>query len=65
MALSQLSAWEPLHYFEALKEPRFEDFVITYRSEKRYQYLGNGYTHEEIKPDGNTAWYFDDPFCKV
>lgn len=54
-----------LHYFESLDEPRFEDYFITYRSKNRYQYLGNGYTQEEIKPDGNPVWYFDDPFCKV
>ena len=54
-----------LHYFEALATPRYEDFEITYRSANRFQYLGNGYTHEEIKPDGNAVWYFDDPFCKV
>ncbi|KAM0431515.1 hypothetical protein ACHAPT_005493 [Fusarium lateritium] len=54
-----------LHYFEALSEPRFEDFLITYRSKNRYQYLGNGYTQEETKPDGNPVWYFDDAFCKV
>ncbi|KAF4463141.1 cyclohexanone monooxygenase [Fusarium albosuccineum] len=54
-----------LHYFEAPKTPRFEDFIITYRSKNRFQYSGNGYTQEEIKPDGNAVWYFDDAFCKV
>lgn len=54
-----------LHYFEALKEPRYEDYRITYRSGNRYQYLGNGYTKEEMRLDGNAVWYFDDPFCKV
>ena len=50
-----------LHYFEALKEVRYEDYNITYRSNNRYQYLGNGYTAEELNPNGNPVWYFDDP----
>lgn len=54
-----------LHYFEALKTPRYEDFEIAYRTKNRYQFMGNGYTEEEMKPDGNPVWYFDDPFCKV
>ncbi|KAF7556347.1 hypothetical protein G7046_g6330 [Stylonectria norvegica] len=37
-----------LHYFKALKDPRYEDYRITYRSKNRYQYLGNGYTKEEM-----------------
>ncbi|KAJ9501902.1 hypothetical protein H2202_002864 [Exophiala xenobiotica] len=53
-----------LHYFEALDRPRYEDYNISYRSNNRYQYLGNGYTHTEIDPNGNAVWYFDDPFCQ-
>ena len=54
-----------LHYFEALSTPRYEDFDIGYRTKNRFQFFGNGYTEEEIRPDGNPVWYFDDPFCKV
>ncbi|KAK5989781.1 FAD-binding monooxygenase moxY [Cladobotryum mycophilum] len=54
-----------LHYFEALKDPRYEDFDIVYRSKNRFQFMGNGYTEEEVRPDGNPVWYFDDPFCKT
>ncbi|KAH7336483.1 cyclohexanone monooxygenase [Rhexocercosporidium sp. MPI-PUGE-AT-0058] len=50
-----------LQYFEALKEVRYEDFNITYLTNNRFQYFGNGYTHNEIDPDGNSTWYFDDP----
>lgn len=53
-----------LHYFEAMNRPRYEDYSITYRSANRYQYLGNGYTENEIDPDGKAVWYFDDPFCQ-
>jgi hypothetical protein len=54
-----------LHYFEALKTPRYEDFEIIYRSGNRYQYFGNGYTVVETEEDGNPVWYLDDPFLKV
>jgi len=27
--------------------------------------MGNGYTHNEIDPEGNAVWYFDDAFSKV
>lgn len=53
-----------LHYFEAMDRPRYEDYIITYRGDNRYQYLGNGYTQTEIDPNGNAVWYFDDPFCQ-
>ncbi|RVX67223.1 hypothetical protein B0A52_08657 [Exophiala mesophila] len=49
-----------LHCFEALKEPRFEDFQIEYVGDgNRFQYLGNGYTQTELNVDGNPVWYFD------
>lgn len=54
-----------LHYFEVLKKVRYEDYDITYRSENRFQFMGNGYTETETDPDGNPVWYFDDPFTKV
>lgn len=47
-----------LHWFEALKEPRWEDFDITYEG-NRFAYLGNGYTAAELDPEGNAVWYFD------
>ncbi|OAL32683.1 hypothetical protein AYO20_07841 [Fonsecaea nubica] len=55
-----------LHYFEVLAEPRYEDFVMTYRDSgsgsgggNRFAYLGNGYTHAELDEDSNPVWYFD------
>ncbi|PKY06945.1 FAD/NAD(P)-binding domain-containing protein [Aspergillus campestris IBT 28561] len=50
-----------LQYFEALKDVRFEDFDISYISDNRFQYFGNGYTETELDPEGNSTWYFDDP----
>jgi hypothetical protein len=54
-----------LHFFELLKEVRWEDYDIKWRSGNRFQFMGNGYTWEEIKPDGDPVWYFDDDFVKV
>jgi len=54
-----------LHFFEMLKNVRYEDYEITYRTENRFQFMGNGYTECEISPDGDPVWYFDDPFTKV
>lgn len=48
-----------MHYFEMLKEPRFEDFDIQYDGNNRYAYLGNGFTETELDPEGNSVWYFD------
>lgn len=54
-----------LHFFELLKTPRYEDYDITYRTNNRYQFMGNGYTETEISIDGDPVWYFDDPFTQV
>lgn len=54
-----------LHYFEMLKEVRYEDYEIVYRSANRFQFMGNGYTETELDPDGDPVWYFDDEFVKV
>lgn len=47
-----------LHWFEALKEPRYEDMIVEY-SGNRFSYLGNGYTSTELDADANPVWYFD------
>ncbi|KAL3441401.1 FAD/NAD(P)-binding domain-containing protein [Aspergillus insuetus] len=47
-----------LHWFESLKEPRYEDFDIEY-SGNRFSYLGNGYTFTELHEETNAVWYFD------
>ncbi|KPI40796.1 putative sterigmatocystin biosynthesis monooxygenase stcW [Cyphellophora attinorum] len=54
-----------LHFFELLKNVRYEDFDISYRTGNTYQFMGNGYTDCEISPDGDPVWYFDDPFTQV
>jgi hypothetical protein len=54
-----------LHFFELLKEVRWEDYELGYRTANRFQFLGNGYTHTEMDPDGDPVWYFDDAFTKI
>ena len=54
-----------LHYFEMLKNVRYEDYDIKYRSRNRFQFMGNGYTQIELSVDGDPVWYFDDPFVLV
>nr|MDZ8063419.1 hypothetical protein [Nostoc sp. EkiNYC01] len=49
-----------LHYFEAMKEVRYEDFNIEYLTGNRFQFFGNGYTFTELSDEGNSVWYFDD-----
>jgi len=54
-----------LHFFELLKEVRWEDYDLSYRTGNRFQFLGNGYTFTEQSPDGDPVWYFDDEFTKI
>ncbi|KAF2094220.1 FAD/NAD(P)-binding domain-containing protein [Rhizodiscina lignyota] len=54
-----------LHFFEMMKNVRWEDFEITYKTDNRYQFMGNGYTMTEMSVDGDPVWYFDDPFTKI
>ncbi|KAF9883658.1 hypothetical protein FE257_003092 [Aspergillus nanangensis] len=54
-----------LHFFELMKNVRWEDFELQYRSGNRYQFMGNGYTECEMSIDGDPVWYFDDAFTKV
>jgi hypothetical protein len=45
-----------LHYLEAIGTPRYEDFVIKYRSRNRYVYFGNGKSEVEGR-SGDMSWY--------
>ncbi len=45
-----------MHYFEVLKEPRYEDFDIQYMGDgNRFAFLGNGYTETELDEHGKTV----------
>uniref|UniRef100_A0A8H7Y6L6 Uncharacterized protein n=1 Tax=Psilocybe cubensis TaxID=181762 RepID=A0A8H7Y6L6_PSICU len=45
-----------LHYLEAMKEPRYEDWDIKY-SGNRFSFLGNGYSQTEVDPTADRGWY--------
>jgi hypothetical protein len=47
-----------LHYFELLREVRWEDYEVRYRTANRFQFLGNGYTDVECG-EGDPVWYLD------
>lgn len=54
-----------LHYFEMLKNVRYEDYEITYWGDNMFAFMGNGYTRTELDPTGDAVWYFDDEFVRV
>jgi hypothetical protein len=43
-------------YFELLKEPRYEDYKITYQSRNPFEFLGNGFSTREY--DGRDLSYY-------
>ncbi|KAF2845806.1 FAD/NAD(P)-binding domain-containing protein [Plenodomus tracheiphilus IPT5] len=49
-----------LHYMEALAQPRYEDYEITYRSGNRFAYFGNGFSQTELCPDIDPVAYIRD-----
>ena len=49
-----------LHYFEQMRDVRYEDYNIAYMGKNRYSYFGNGYTWTETVVDSNPVWYFDE-----
>lgn len=54
-----------LHFFEMLKNVRWEDYKLEYKGANRFQFMGNGFTHCESSVEGDPVWYFDDPFVLV
>ncbi|KAI9375098.1 putative dimethylaniline monooxygenase [Aspergillus egyptiacus] len=47
-----------LHFFEALAEPRYEDYEWQYLLNNRFSYFGNGFSKREMDGD-NITWYID------
>jgi hypothetical protein len=37
-----LTHMQTIHFLKSIKDPRFEDYDITYRYKNRFSYLGNG-----------------------
>lgn len=45
-----------IHFFETMKEPRWEDYNLKYTTSNRFGYLGNGFAAREF--DGSDlSWY--------
>ncbi|KIW95808.1 uncharacterized protein Z519_02872 [Cladophialophora bantiana CBS 173.52] len=49
-----------LHWYELLREPRYEDFRITYITNNKFQFLGNGFTQNDVDQT-NLTWFMDAP----
>jgi hypothetical protein len=47
------------HFYEAMKEPRYEDYDIKYEG-NRFSHYGNGFSAAEATPDANRVWYLDE-----
>lgn len=61
--LSAQYAGSLIHWRRMLENPRYEDFDITYRSLNRFQFLGNGFTRDEVEGK-DLSWYLDPEFMK-
>lgn len=49
-----------LHYIEAIKAPRYEDFKLEYTHKNIWTYLGRGFTQTSLLEDGDKS-----PYLKV
>ncbi|KAK7549272.1 FAD/NAD(P)-binding domain-containing protein [Phyllosticta citricarpa] len=45
-----------LHFTEAIREPRWDDWDVTYKG-NCFAWLGNGYSQTETTPGADLAWY--------
>ena len=57
--VSALWPGSSLHYMEAIKEPRFEDWDWRYNG-NRFAYFGNGYSQTELDRTCDWAYYIAD-----
>lgn len=53
-----------VHWRDMLKEPRYEDYDLTYRSVNRFKFMGNGFTKLEVD-GGDLSFYLDDEFVNT
>ncbi len=47
------------HFYEALKEPRLEDFKVDYIGLNRFAYFGHGFSEADLDDGANAVWYLD------
>lgn len=50
-----------VHYYDAIKDVRWEDYNYVYDSNNRFSYLGNGVSLRELEQDNDLAWYLLKP----
>ncbi|KAK0661784.1 putative sterigmatocystin biosynthesis monooxygenase stcW [Lasiodiplodia hormozganensis] len=48
-----------LHFREAIKEPRWDDWEIVYDG-NRFAWLGNGFSQTEVDREGDVSWYISE-----
>jgi hypothetical protein len=46
-------------FHKMIHEIRGEDFDVVYRGANRFEYMGNGFTEWELRPDSDLAWYVE------
>ncbi|KAG6878270.1 hypothetical protein C0992_008328 [Termitomyces sp. T32_za158] len=54
--VSALWPGSTLHYLEAIADPRYDDWEITYKG-NRFAWLGNGYSQTEVDETADLAYY--------
>lgn len=52
----------PLHFMEAMRAPRWEDFDYESKDENRLRWFGNGWSQINIEGGGDPAWYVEHRF---
>lgn len=54
--VSALWPGSTLHYLEAIAEPRYDDWEITYKG-NRFAWLGNGFSQTEVDKTADLSYY--------
>lgn len=49
-----------IHWFHMIENPRYEDWIMTYETDNRFEYLGNGFSVRE-QEGLDTTWYLNEP----
>ncbi|KAK7993290.1 hypothetical protein PG989_006671 [Apiospora arundinis] len=48
------------HFYEIMKEPRYEDFDVVYCGSNRFAHFGNGFARAELTEGADRVWYLDE-----
>ncbi len=58
--ITALWSGSSLHYLEAVREPRYEDWNFSYAGGNRFAYLGNGLSQTEVDRTADWSYYLRD-----